>query len=165
MNSLQKVSLIGHSNKALLLLILSLSPAAGFTAECCDLQKEFINSNQSFSQVVTVAHGDIKTLYISGQVGIRDGLVPELFSEQADNVFINIKRQLAAAGATPNDVIKLTGFIVDINTDRVAQYAEARSRHFSDSNSPPASSLLGISGLVRDNLLLEVEAIAVIEDN
>ena len=54
--------------------------------------------------------------------------------------------------------------IVDIDSDRLAAYSAARSQHFSSENPPPASTLIGVSGLVFPALQVEVEAIAVIEE-
>lgn len=130
-----------------------------------DLETGFINSGTTFSQVATVSSNGVKTIYVSGQVGIRDGEIPDTFAEQMDVVFINMTKQLEAAGATMADVIKLTGFIVDINAERRAGYSEARARYFRADNPPPASTLIGVSGLVNPLLLVEVEAIAVIDDD
>lgn len=143
------------------LLISALFFAASVKA---DLEKEFINASQAFSQVATVTSNGIKTIYVSGQVGIQNGNVPDDFAEQVDIVFTNMATQLAAAGATMEDVIKLTGFIVDIDDERVAAYSQTRSQHFSTENPPPASTLIGVSGLVFSALQVEVEAIAVIEE-
>ena len=132
----------------------------GFTA---DLETEFINSNAAFSQVASVYSNGVKTIYVSGQVGIRDGEIPNSFIEQMDLVFSNMARQLEAAGASMSDVIKLTGFIVDMDAERRTVYSEVRARYFSIQSPPPASTLIGVSGLVSPNLLVEVEAIAVIE--
>ena len=49
--------------------------------------------------------------------------------------------------------------------ERRTAYSEARARYFSDDNPPPASTLIGVSGLVIPVLQVEVEAIAVIEDD
>ena len=163
MNTLTNTNLVTSSIQIFLTIVLCLCSSAGMAADCCEVQKEFINSNQSFTQVVTVSSGGVKTLYVSGQVGIQDGQVPESFTEQVDTVFANMARQLEAAGATMADVIKLTGFIVDIDPDKVAQYGQVRSRHFPAAN-PPASTLVGVSGLVRESFLVEVEAVAVISD-
>ena len=132
----------------------------GFTA---DLETEFINSNAAFSQAASVYSNGVKTIYVSGQVGIRDGEIPNSFIEQMDIVFSNMARQLEAAGASMSDVIKLTGFIVDMNAERRPVYSEVRASYFSAQSQPPASTLIGVSGLVSPNLLVEVEAIAVIE--
>lgn len=132
----------------------------GFTA---DLETEFINSNAAFSQVASVHSNGVKTIYVSGQVGIRNGEIPNSFIEQMDIVFSNMARQLEAAGASMSDVIKLTGFIVNMDAERRTVYSEVRARYFSAQSPPPASTLIGVSGLVSPNLLVEVEAIAVIE--
>ena len=137
----------------------------GRSAFAADLETEFINSSTTFSQVATVSSNGVKTIYVSGQVGIRDGEIPNTFAEQIDVVFINMTKQLEAAGATMADVIKLTGFIVDIDSKRRIEYSEARARYFSANKFPPASTLIGVSELVSPNLKVEVEAIAVIEDD
>ena len=130
-----------------------------------DLETEFINSSSTYSQVATVTSNGAKTIYVSGQVGIRDGQIPDSFAEQIDIVFSNMQGQLTAAGATMGNVIKLTGFIVDIDSKRRTEYSEARARYFSANKSPPASTLIGVSGLVSPMLKVEVEAIAVIDND
>ena len=137
----------------------------GSSVFAADLETEFINSSTAFSQVATVSSNGVKTIYVSGQVGIRDGEIPDSFADQMDIVFANMVEQLEAAGATMADVIKLTGFIVDIDEERRSAYSEARARYFSADNPPPASTLIGVSGLVIPTLQVEVEAIAVIEDD
>ena len=136
----------------------------GFSVLAADLETEFINFSTAFSQVATVSSNGIKTIYVSGQVGIRDGEIPDSFAEQIDIVFSNIAEQLGAAGANMTDVIKLTGFIVDMNEERRTAYSESRARYFPADNPPPASTLIGVSGLVIPALQVEVEAIAVIEE-
>ena len=136
----------------------------GFPVLAADFETEFINSSTAFSQVATVSSNGVKTIYVSGQVGIRNGEIPDSFAEQIDIVFSNIAEQLGAAGANMTDVIKLTGFIVDMDEERRAAYSESRARYFPTDNPPPASTLIGVSGLVIPALQVEVEAIAVIED-
>jgi len=137
----------------------------GGSVFAADLETEFINSSTTFSQVATVASNGVKTIYVSGQVGVRDGEIPDSFAEQIDIVFANMAEQLAAADAIMADVIKLTGFIVDLDAKRRSAYSEARARYFSADNPPPASTVIGVSGLVIPALQVEVEAIAVVEDD
>ena len=136
----------------------------GFPVLAADLETEFINSSTAFSQVATVSSNGVKTIYVSGQVGIRDGEIPDSFAEQIDIVFSNMALQLEVAGANMTDVIKLTGFIVGMDEERRAAYSESRARYFPTDYPPPASTLIGVSGLVIPALQVEVEAIAVIED-
>ena len=48
-----------------------------------------------------------------------------------------------------------------MDVERRAAYSEARARYFPAENPPPASTLIGVSGLVIPTLQVEVEAIAV----
>ena len=77
---------------------------------------------------------------------------------QARQVHENLKRCLAAAGATFADVCKVTVFLKNV-ADR-EQVNTVRQQYFGASR--PASTLLEISRLVRDDLLLEIECVAVL---
>jgi 2-iminobutanoate/2-iminopropanoate deaminase len=77
---------------------------------------------------------------------------------QARQVHENIKRCLAAAGATFADVCKVTVFLKNV-ADR-EKVNTVRKEYFGAHR--PASTLLEISRLVRDDLLLEIECTAVL---
>ena len=77
---------------------------------------------------------------------------------QARQVHENLNRCLAAAGATFADVCKVTVFLKNV-ADREKVNA-IRKEYFGASR--PASTLVEISRFVRDDLLLEIEATAVI---
>jgi 2-iminobutanoate/2-iminopropanoate deaminase len=77
---------------------------------------------------------------------------------QARQVHENLKKCLAAAGATFADVCKVTVFLKNVN-DR-EKVNTVRQEYFGASR--PASTLLEISRLVRDDLLLEIECTAVL---
>ncbi len=77
---------------------------------------------------------------------------------QARQVHENLKKCLAAAGATFADVCKVTVFLRDVR-DR-EKVNTVRKEYFGSSR--PASTLVEISRLVRDDLLIEVEAVAVL---
>ena len=144
-------------------LALLLCANMSFAAEADSLQKEFFNVGSTFSNVVTTSHGGVTTIYVSGQVGIADGEIPEDFGQQVEYTFANLRRQLQAAGATPEDVVQIRTYIVDISSERVSAYNEARVGFFTQQNKP-ASTMVGVPGLVIPELLVEVEAIAVIEN-
>ncbi|WKU49580.1 RidA family protein [Streptomyces sp. VNUA116] len=78
---------------------------------------------------------------------------------QARQVFTNMERCLAAAGATFDDVIKLTYFVTDIAF--VPRILSARDE-FIDTERPPASTVVQIVALYRPDLLLEVDALALL---
>jgi enamine deaminase RidA (YjgF/YER057c/UK114 family) len=62
-------------------------------------------------------------------------------------------------GATFTDVVKLNYYVVDIS--QIAAVREARDRHINVAT-PPASTLVEVRRLFRDDLLLEVDAVAVV---
>jgi enamine deaminase RidA (YjgF/YER057c/UK114 family) len=73
-------------------------------------------------------------------------------------VFENIKSALEAVGLNFNDVVKLTFFLTDISKMQVVR--EIRDEYINTMN-PPASSAVEVRRLIRDDLLIEIEAIAV----
>jgi len=111
-----------------------------------------------YSQVAVVPAGS--QVWVSGQVGsARDGTVPVGIEAQARLAFENVGRALAAADAGWADVFKLTTFLVDISG--LAVVRAVRSEFVAD-GAPPASTLVEVSGLVRPELLIEIEAVAVL---
>jgi reactive intermediate/imine deaminase len=99
---------------------------------------------------------------VSGQVPLdADGRLvgrgdPEA---QARQVFTNLEAALAAAGATMDHVIKLTVFLTDMAD--LAAFRTVRDE-FIRADTPPASSLVQVSGLVNPEFRIEVEALAAI---
>ena len=79
---------------------------------------------------------------------------------QARQVHENIKRCLHAAGATFADVCKVTVFLRDV-ADR-EKVNIVRREYFGAHR--PASTLVEISRLVRDDLLVEIECVAVLPE-
>ena len=79
---------------------------------------------------------------------------------QARQVHENLKRCLAAAGATFADVCKVTVFLKNV-ADR-EKVNVARKEYFGPHR--PASTLVEISQLVHDDLLVEIEAVAVLPE-
>jgi 2-iminobutanoate/2-iminopropanoate deaminase len=79
---------------------------------------------------------------------------------QTRQVHENIKRCLAAAGATFADVCKVTVFLRNV-ADR-ERVNTVRKEYFGAHR--PASTLVEISGLVRDEYLIEIEATAVLPE-
>ncbi len=101
------------------------------------------------------------TLYISGAVAMdENGAVVGKHDvvEQARQVFRNIGRVLEAAGGSASDVVKVTVFMRDVD-DR-AKINPVRKNFFGDHR--PASTLVGVNRLVDPDLLLEIDAVAVL---
>ena len=117
---------------------------------------------QTYTQVV-VATGS-KLVFLSGQepedvdgklVGRGDLAV------QARQVFTNLGRALAAAGARPEQVTKINIYVVNYERDAcLAVIEKARVELFGDHK--PADTVLGVAALSPD-YLIEVDAIAMID--
>jgi enamine deaminase RidA (YjgF/YER057c/UK114 family) len=88
-------------------------------------------------------------------VGPRDHVA------QTRQVLANLEAQLAAAGASPADVVKTVVYVVAERREQlVPVWDVVRESPFSGA----ASTLLGVSLLGYDGQLVEVEAVAVIAD-
>ena len=118
---------------------------------------------RGYSHVVSVSGS--RTVYVSGQIAIdKDGNVvgPGDLRAQATQVFTNLKAALAAAGATFADVVKQNTYLVNMKPADLPILREVRSQFFAQEN-PPASTLVGVTALAMEGLLIEVEAIAVLD--
>jgi enamine deaminase RidA (YjgF/YER057c/UK114 family) len=87
-------------------------------------------------------------------VGVGDVLA------QTEQVMANLEIALAAAGAGFADVTKITMYMVDV-TD-YPKVAQVRQRYLSEPF--PASTLIGVDTLMYPELLVEIEAVAVVHD-
>ena len=113
-----------------------------------------LSANPAFSPGVQVGN----LLYVSGQVaqdgegntvGIGDA------GAQTRQIMSRIQTIVEAAGATMEDVVKITTFLVNI--DDYPAFSQVRSETFP--TDPPASSTVVVAGLVRPEFLVEVEAV------
>ena len=113
-----------------------------------------IAPNPALSPGVQV--GDL--LFVSGNVATdaKGNLVGAGNCEaQSRQVMANIRTIARAAGATMQDVVKITCFLT--NVANYPAYSKVRSETFP--SSPPASSTVIVAALVRPEYLVEVEAV------
>jgi enamine deaminase RidA (YjgF/YER057c/UK114 family) len=112
---------------------------------------------------VVAATGD-RLVFVAGQepddergnlVGAGD------LPRQARQVFANVGRALAAAGARPDQVAKITIFVVHYRREHLPAIEAARVALFGDHE--PADTLVGVEALSRPEYLIEVEAVAVVD--
>jgi len=132
------------------------------------MKKEYLNPKELntprfYTHAVTAA-GAGKIVYVSGQVSwdAAGNVVGKGdMRAQSEQVFKNVGHALAAAGAGWGDVIKMNGYMVGMNAERVSAYREVRQR-FLKEGALPASTLVGVEALVHPDLLLEVEVVAAV---
>jgi 2-iminobutanoate/2-iminopropanoate deaminase len=121
-----------------------------------------ISSPAGYSHAVVVNGG--KMVFLSGQVGLNkqgEMVGKDDFRTQVAQVFSNLKSALAAAGATPNDLIKLNYYVVGLNRDKLVAIRNVRDEFISKEH-PPTSTLAGVQALFREDAMIEVEAVAVV---
>jgi reactive intermediate/imine deaminase len=113
-----------------------------------------------YTHIVEVT-GPNRTIYISGQIAYdAQGNVVGAgdMKAQAEQVFKNLQAALTAAGAKFSDVVKMNSYITDMS--KVQAVRDVRAKYFGDTT--PASTFVQVAGLVRPELLLEIEVIAVV---
>ena len=114
-----------------------------------------VASNPGYSHLVAVG----RLLITAGQVALdADGNIVGKGDAAAQTVqaFENLRRVLAAGGATFDDVLKLTIYVTSRDCRKVV--ADVRQSLFTEPR--PASTYLIVAGLAVPDLMVEVEAIA-----
>lgn len=113
-----------------------------------------------YSTAVIVPAG-AKIAYISGQGG-QDStgrLAPD-FAAQVKQAYANLGAALEGIGATPDQVAKLTIFVVDHDMSKLGVLTENVKAMFGDRL--PAQTLVPVPKLAIEPMLFEVEAIVVL---
>lgn len=109
-----------------------------------------------YTHTVVVNRG--RLIFISGQVGLNaKGEMVADFPGQAKQAFANLKAALAAAGATPANLVKVNYYVVGLNHDKLIALRAVRDAVI-DTQRPPASTLAGVAALFRDDAQIEIEA-------
>ena len=114
-----------------------------------------------YSTAVIVPAG-ARLAYISGQGGQdgTGGLSPD-FAVQVKQAYANLGAALDALGAKPDQVAKLTVFVVDHDMSKLQVLTESVKEMFGASL--PAQTLVPVPKLAIDPMLFEVEAIVVLD--
>lgn len=123
----------------------------------------FPSGQYGFSQVVTAEGG--KYVHCAGQTSwdkdmniIGEGDL----AKQMQQALENVRLALAAAGATPKDVVRATIYVVEYNVDKLEVITKALSAFF-DLDNLPANTLLGVQALALPEFMVEIEVTAVVD--
>ncbi|MEO1044548.1 MAG: RidA family protein [Pseudomonadota bacterium] len=116
--------------------------------------------SMGYSQITTVTPG--KMIFISGQVAWQpDGTPPPAtLTEQATIAASNLGKALEAAGATPENIVSARMFVVDFTLERSQQAFGPIMALFNGHKS--AFTAVGVTSLAAPDLMIEIEAIAVV---
>lgn len=121
-----------------------------------------VSAVKGYSHSVIVDLGTCQMMVLSGQVPLdKEGnLVGKGdLAKQSEQVFLNIKNILLESDATMDHVIKLGIYMTDVS--QIQTLRTVRDK-FVNTQKPPASTLVQVSQLFRNDVLIEIEATAII---
>lgn len=150
------------------LIIMAAGVSTEVTANENDLKLTIVNPKTLYdpspngysTAVITPANARIA--YISGQGGQdeRGALSPD-FATQVKQAYANLAAALDALGAKPDQVAKLTVFVVDHDMSKLEVLTRNVKEMFGDTL--PAQTLIPVPKLAIDPMLFEVEAVVVLD--
>jgi enamine deaminase RidA (YjgF/YER057c/UK114 family) len=117
---------------------------------------------ESYTHVVAATGS--RMVFVAGQLAedSEGNLVGQGdFGAQARQAFANVGRALAAAGARPDQVTKITIYVVGHRPEYLPLISAARIEVFGDHK--PTDALIGVQTLFEPGYLIEVDAIAVVD--
>ena len=123
-----------------------------------------LSKNPAFTNVIAVS-GTVKTVYVGGQnsVDASGAIVGKGdLRAQVEQVLSNLQAALAAAGAELHHVVKWNIYVLQGQDLRVG--FEVFQRVWGNRPNPPTITGVFVAGLARPDLLLEMDAIAVVPD-
>lgn len=123
------------------LALLACVPQDEGTHEQPNFSRRYIQPTNGYSQMVVVEQNGIKTLYISGQVGVGDDL-----ETQMKDVLTKLGVLLESKGGTYDDLVKINTYIVDYQPEDLEVFRNVRKEVFTDAITP-ASTLVGVTAL------------------
>jgi 2-iminobutanoate/2-iminopropanoate deaminase len=117
-------------------------------------------SERAYSPAVRVSGGT--TIYLAGHTGYQDEggtKYPADFDGQVRSAFSRMRKTLESAGGELGDIVTMTVFITDMANG--TRFTQLRKEFFKEGRYP-ASALIGIRELARPEMMIEIQAIAVL---
>jgi enamine deaminase RidA (YjgF/YER057c/UK114 family) len=116
---------------------------------------------KNYHHVVSVEGG--RTVYFAGQVAFdehRNIVGGSDLIAQTHQALSNLKRNVEAAGASMTDMVKITTYVVNYDPRQLQEIIDVIGEYFPEGHHP-TNTLLGVERLAVDELLIEIEGIAV----
>ena len=128
--------------------------------------REYLKSDtrqreRAYSPAVKITGGT--TIYLAGHTGYQDErgeTYPDNFDGQVRVAFERMHKTLEAAGGKLDDIVTMTVFIT--NMANGTRFTQLRKEFFQEGRYP-ASALIGIKELARPEMLVEIQAVAVVD--
>ena len=137
------------------------SPSGGVALTIVNPKGLFDPAPNGFSHAV-VAAGGSRLAFIAGQGGEdAAGALPPDFAAQVAQAYANLRRALEAVGARPEQVTKITTYVVDYDPGLLAVMTYHVKQTFG--RQLPAQTLVPVPRLALDGMLFEVDAVAVLD--
>ena len=117
--------------------------------------------DRAYSLAVKATGGS--TIYLAGMYKSTNEEGESLegdFDGQVRGTFERMRVNLEKAGGTLNDVVTMTVYVTDMRNG--TRFTQIRKEYFTDGY--PCSALIGVAALARPDMLVEIQAIAVIGD-
>jgi enamine deaminase RidA (YjgF/YER057c/UK114 family) len=121
-----------------------------------------LNKSPAYTQAVSAKPGTI--IWLSGQVAVNakgEVVGKGDLKAQLNQAWENVRLALAGSGATFQDVVKVTTYVVNYKPSMRDDLRAARLRFMGDAK-PPAATLAGVQSLASEDWLVEIEVTAVI---
>jgi 2-iminobutanoate/2-iminopropanoate deaminase len=125
------------------------------------LQGDARQRERAYSPAVKITGGT--TIYLAGQTGYQDErgeTYPADFDGQVRVAFQRMGKTLERAGGKLDDIVTMTVFVTDMANG--TRFTQLRKEFFQASRYP-ASALIGIKELARPEMMIEIQAIAVVD--
>lgn len=129
------------------------------------MQKTYVRGTwqktRAFSPAVITTGGT--TIWLAGHTGQKDDAGQSLagdFEAQVRQTFRNLAATLTEAGGSLKDIVTMTVFLVDVR--HTTRMTELRTEIFGEDF--PASAAITVTGFADPTMLIEIQAVAVIDD-
>src|SRR5918996_1659319 len=116
---------------------------------------------RAYSPAVKIAGGT--AIYMAGHTGYQDEkgeTYPGDFDGQVRVAFERMRKTLEVAGGKLEDIVTMTVFITDMANG--TRFTQLRKEFFHEDRYP-ASALIGIKELARPEMMVEIQAIALVD--
>ena len=138
------------------------------TANENDLKLTIVNPRNLYDptpngySTAVIAPREGRVAYISGQGGQDStGALSPDFATQVKQAYANLGAALEGIGAKPNQVAKLTIFVVDHDMSKLGVLTQNVKEMFGEAL--PAQTLVSVPKLAIDPMLFEVEAVVILQ--
>lgn len=150
------------------LIIMTMGIPAAAAASEDDLKLEIVNPKNLFDptpngySTAVIIPRNARVAYISGQGGQDStGALSPDFAVQVKQAYANLGAALDGLGARPDQVAKLTVFVVDHDMSKLEVLTRSVKEMFGETL--PAQTLIPVPKLAIDPMLFEVEAVVMLE--